>query len=46
MAAQAKTVGPTSVNGINVNDLFALIDGVRRDKQLTNPWKKHDNIPL
>ena len=31
MVAQAKTVEPTVVNGINVNDLFALIDGVKRD---------------
>lgn len=40
MVAQAKTVGPTVVNGINVNDLFALIDGVRRDtaKARTN-WR-------
>ena len=31
MVAQAKAVGPNVVNGINVNDLFALIDGVKRD---------------
>jgi uncharacterized OsmC-like protein len=31
MVAQAKTVEPTIVNGINVDDLFALIEGVRRD---------------
>ena len=31
MVAQAKTVEPTVVNGINVDDLFALIDGVKRD---------------
>jgi uncharacterized OsmC-like protein len=40
MVAQAKTVEPTIVNGINVDDLFALIDGVRRDaaKAKTN-WR-------
>jgi len=31
MVAQAKTVSPNVVNGINVDDLFALIDGVKRD---------------
>jgi uncharacterized OsmC-like protein len=31
MVAQAKTAEPAVVNGINVDDLFALIDGVRRD---------------
>jgi uncharacterized OsmC-like protein len=31
MDAQKKTVEPTVVNGINVDDLFALIDGVRRE---------------
>jgi uncharacterized OsmC-like protein len=31
MDAQTKTVQPTIVNGINVDDLFALIDGVRRE---------------
>src|SRR5215468_3175110 len=31
MVAQRKTVEPNIVNGINVDDLFALIDGVRRD---------------
>ena len=31
MVAQAKAAGPNVVNGINVNDLFALIDGVKRD---------------
>ena len=31
MVAQAKTVEPNIVNGINVDDLFALIDGVKRD---------------
>jgi len=31
MVAQAKTARPTIVNGINVDDLFALIDGVKRD---------------
>jgi hypothetical protein len=31
MVAQTKTAEPTVVNGINVDDLFALIEGVRRD---------------
>src|SRR5438477_187866 len=31
MSAQAKTAEPTVVNGINVDDLFALIEGVRRE---------------
>src|SRR5438067_11454555 len=31
MAAQTKTVEPTIVNGINVDDLYALIGGVKRD---------------
>lgn len=31
MAAQAKTAEPNVVNGINVDDVFALIDGVKRD---------------
>src|SRR6266403_5313657 len=30
MAAQTKTAEPNIVNGINVDDLFALIDGVKR----------------
>jgi uncharacterized OsmC-like protein len=30
MVAQRKTAEPTVVNGINVDDLFALIEGVRR----------------
>ena len=40
MVAQAKTAEPTVVNGINVDDLFALIEGVRRDaaKGATN-WR-------
>ena len=40
MLAQAKTVEPTIVNGINVDDLFALIEGVRREpaKGKTN-WR-------
>jgi uncharacterized OsmC-like protein len=40
MVAQAKTVEPTIVNGVNVDDLFALIEGVRRDaaKAKTN-WR-------
>src|SRR5262245_29039465 len=31
MVALTKTVEPNTVNGINVDDLFALIDGVKRD---------------
>src|SRR4051794_26542571 len=31
MSAQAKTAEPTVVNGINVDDLFALIDSVKRE---------------
>lgn len=31
MVAQAKTVEPNVVNGINVADLFSLIDGVKRN---------------
>jgi hypothetical protein len=31
MVAQRKTAEPNIVNGINVDDLFALIDGVRQD---------------
>jgi uncharacterized OsmC-like protein len=31
MVAQVKTAEPNVVNGINVDDLFALIDGVRRE---------------
>jgi len=31
MVAQAKIAKPTVVNGINVDDLFALIEGVRRE---------------
>src|SRR6478672_5641499 len=40
MVAQAKIAEPNVVNGINVDDLFALIDGVRRDaaKGKTN-WR-------
>src|SRR5260221_12796040 len=40
MVAQTKTVEPTIVNGINVDDLFALIDGVKQDaaKAKTN-WR-------
>jgi hypothetical protein len=30
MAAQPKTVEPTIVNGINLDDLFALIDRAKR----------------
>src|ERR1700719_4113508 len=40
MVAQTKTAEPTVVNGINVDDLFALIEGVRRNaaKSKTN-WR-------
>ena len=40
MVGQTKTAEPTVVNGINVDDLFALIEGVRRDaaKSKTN-WR-------
>src|SRR3954451_1462215 len=40
MSAQSKTAEPTVVNGINVDDLFALIEGVRREpaKGKTN-WR-------
>jgi organic hydroperoxide reductase OsmC/OhrA len=31
MLAKTKTAHPKVVNGINVDDLFSLIDGVRRD---------------
>jgi uncharacterized OsmC-like protein len=31
MLAKTKTAEPKVVNGINVDDLFALIDGVRQD---------------
>src|SRR3954468_5062771 len=31
MGAQLKTAEPTIVNGINVDELFALIDSVKRD---------------
>ena len=40
MVAQPKTVEPTVVNGINLDDLFALIEGVKQDaaKGQTN-WR-------
>jgi uncharacterized OsmC-like protein len=40
MTAQAKTKEPNVVNGINVDDLFSLIEGVRHDatKAKTN-WR-------
>ncbi len=40
MTTQTKMAQPTIVNGINVDDLFALIDGVKRDaaKGKTN-WR-------
>jgi len=31
MSAQPKTISPNVVNGINVDDLFALIEGVKQD---------------
>ena len=31
MSAQSKTAEPTVINGINVDDLFGLIDGVKRE---------------
>ena len=33
MVAQTKTAEPNVVNGINVDDLFALIEGVRRGRR-------------
>ena len=40
MTAQAKTKAPNVVNGINVDDLFALIEGARQNeaKAMTN-WR-------
>jgi uncharacterized OsmC-like protein len=40
MVAQTMTAKPTVINGINLDDLFALIEGVRRDaaKSRTN-WR-------
>ena len=38
MVAQPKTAEPTVVNGINVDDVFAQIEGVRR-----NPAKGKTN---
>jgi len=40
MVAQTKAIQPTVVNGINVDDLLALIDGVRRDAAKgTTRWR-------
>ena len=46
MAAQAMTTEPTVVNGINLDDLFALIEGVKRDAangktswRVTSTWQ-------
>jgi hypothetical protein len=46
MVPQTKTAEPTVVNGINVDDLFALIDGVKRnaatgktDWRVTTTWQ-------
>jgi uncharacterized OsmC-like protein len=36
MGAQGKTVEPTVVNGINVDDLFALISDVKREPEKGN----------
>ena len=33
MSAQSKTTEPTVVNGINVDDLFALIDDIKREPE-------------
>jgi len=40
MTAQAKTAEPTIVNGINLDDLFALIDGAKRGAaQAKTKWR-------
>jgi hypothetical protein len=46
MVAQTKTAEPTVVNGTNVDDLFALIDGVKpnaaivkTDWRVTTTWR-------
>src|SRR5712671_3952764 len=40
MVAQPKTVEPTIVNGINLDDLFALIDGAKRGAaQAKTKWR-------
>src|SRR5712671_3517958 len=40
MVAQAKTVEPNVINGINLNDLFALIDSAKRGAaQATTNWR-------
>jgi uncharacterized OsmC-like protein len=46
MVVQTKTAEPTVVNGINVHDLFALVDGVKRnaatgktDWRVTTTWQ-------
>ena len=46
MVAQAKAAGPNVINGINVDDLFALIDGVKRDaaKAKTNWHVTHELV--
>jgi uncharacterized OsmC-like protein len=45
MVAQTKTAEPKVVNGINVDDLFALIDGVKRNTATgkTN-WARHHDL--
>src|SRR5260370_23571150 len=40
MVAQTKTAEPTVVNGINLDDLFALIDSAKRgDAQAKTNWR-------
>jgi len=43
MPTQTKSAEPNVVNGINVDDLFALIDGVKRDAKtnwhVTTTWQ-------
>ena len=46
MVAQTKTAEPNVINGINVDDLFALIEGVKRnaatgktDWRVTTTWQ-------
>ena len=48
MGAQRKTAEPTVVNAINVDDLFALIDDVKREEESQHAildeleWVRHD----
>ena len=46
MVGQKKIIEPTVVNGINVEDLLAMIEGIRREAakgktnwQVTTTWK-------